>query len=100
MNKAWIRAKFSTLSPRDGRCCLPFLCAVAIVANARGAEAEPAAIDAPPAPPPPSAPYSLPFQLRPAAATTAVRLDTAFAFYEDPVSHENGSTVVVTFFRR
>ena len=44
--------------------------------------------------PPPAAPYSLPWQLRPAAATTTVRLDTAFAFYEDPVSHHSGFTTV------
>ena len=43
------------------------------------------------APPPP--PYSLPFQLRPAAAATVVRSDTAFAFYENPVSDKGGFTV-------
>jgi len=43
-----------------------------------------------PAPPPP--PYSLPFQLRPAAIATVVRSDTAFAFYESPTGN-GGSTV-------
>jgi hypothetical protein len=38
--------------------------------------------DAQPAPPPP--PYSLPWQLRPVAAATVVRSDTAFAFSESP----------------
>jgi hypothetical protein len=57
------------------------------------AEAPPADA-APPAEPPPPPPYSLPWQLRPAGAGTVVRLDTAFAFYEDPVSHKSGSTVV------
>jgi hypothetical protein len=46
---------------------------------------------APAAPPPP--PYSLPWQLRPAAAATVVRSDTAFAFYENPMSGESGTTV-------
>jgi hypothetical protein len=44
---------------------------------------------APPAPPP----YSLPWQLRPAAAATVLRSDTAFAFYENPVSKNGGSTI-------
>jgi len=41
---------------------------------------------------PPPAPYSLPFQLRPAAVGTVVRSDTAFAFYEGPTGN-GGSTV-------
>jgi hypothetical protein len=41
-------------------------------------------------PPPPA--YSLPWQLRPAAATTSVRLDTDFAKYEDAKS-SGGFTV-------
>ncbi|MBI2893592.1 MAG: hypothetical protein HYY06_08560 [Deltaproteobacteria bacterium] len=45
----------------------------------------------PPAPPPP---YSLPWQLRPAAVATVVRSDTAVAFYEDAAG--NGSTVATT----
>src|SRR5215831_6360242 len=59
------------------------------------ADAPPADVPAaepPPAPKPP--PYSLPWQLRPAAAASVVRLDTAFAFYEDPVSHKSGSAIV------
>ena len=39
------------------------------------------------------APYSLPWQLRPAAVGTVVRSDTAVAFYEDPTSGNGGSTV-------
>jgi hypothetical protein len=35
------------------------------------------------APPPPPAPYSLPFQLRPVTAATALRSDTSFAKYEN-----------------
>lgn len=49
---------------------------------------------APTAEPPPPPPYSLPWQLRPAAATTSLRLDTAFAFYEDPGTHNSASTIV------
>jgi hypothetical protein len=45
-----------------------------------------------PAPPPPP-PYSLPWQLRPVAAATVIRSDTAIAFYENPMSNESGSTV-------
>ncbi len=43
-------------------------------------------------PPLPAAPYSLPWQLRPATATTAIRSDTAFARYEDAKSN-GGFTV-------
>ncbi len=46
----------------------------------------------PPAKPTPP-PYSLPWQLRPAAAATVLRSDTAFAFYENPKSHKSGNTV-------
>jgi hypothetical protein len=46
---------------------------------------------------PPKAPYSLPFQLRPAAAVTVLRTDTSFAFYDDPASNDaDGSTVAST----
>lgn len=41
-------------------------------------------------------PYSLPWQLRPAAAGSAVRSDTAFAFYEGPTG-DSGSTIASTF---
>jgi len=44
---------------------------------------------APPAPPPP--PYSIPWQLRPIAATTAVRSDTSTAFYD--TNGSSGMTV-------
>jgi hypothetical protein len=46
---------------------------------------------APPAPAPP--PYSLPWQLRPAAAATVIRSDTAIAFYKNPTLDESGTTV-------
>lgn len=57
-------------------------------------EAGPVAITA--APPSPKAPYSLPFQLRPAAAVTVLRTDTSFAFYDDPAGEADGSTVAST----
>jgi len=44
---------------------------------------------------PPPAPYSLPWQLRPAAAGTAVRADTIFAKYEDKFAN-GGFTVAPT----
>ncbi|HVU04606.1 MAG TPA: hypothetical protein VHE30_22765 [Polyangiaceae bacterium] len=59
-------------------------------AEAAAADAPPAAEPAKPKPPP----YSLPFQLRPAAAATAVRLDTSMGFYKDPVTGNSASTVV------
>jgi hypothetical protein len=65
-------------------CSLYALCPASTLAQAT-AEAPP------PAPTPP--PYSIPWQLRPAAAATVLRSDTAFAFYENPVSGESGSTV-------
>ncbi|HEX4475287.1 MAG TPA: hypothetical protein VH142_09440 [Polyangiaceae bacterium] len=50
-------------------------------------------------PPPKKAPYSLPFNLRPTAAATVLRLDSPFAFYKDPGSGKSGSTIapVLTF---
>jgi hypothetical protein len=48
---------------------------------------EPAA--AKPKPPP----YSLPWQLRPVAPATVLRLDTSMAFYKNPVSDKSGTTV-------
>lgn len=39
------------------------------------------------------APYSIPFQLRPAAAVTVLRTDTSFAFYDDPAVNQDGTTV-------
>jgi hypothetical protein len=56
--------------------------------------AEPVAIA--PMAAPPKAPYSLPFQLRPAQAVSVVRTDTSFAFYDDPVSEAAGTTVAST----
>jgi hypothetical protein len=52
--------------------------------------APPAPVAAPSTPPPP---YSLPWQLRPAAPGTVLRVDTSYATYNDPVTHNDGSTV-------
>lgn len=52
--------------------------------------------DPPASPPPPKAPYSLPFQLRPVGAGSAVRSDTAFASYENPATGDSGSTLATT----
>jgi hypothetical protein len=41
--------------------------------------------------------YSLPWQLRPAGPVTAVRLDTSYAGYTDPATHDDGSTVASMF---
>jgi len=43
-----------------------------------------------------ASPYSLPWQLRPAAATTAVRADTAFAFYDNAAGASGGFTAAST----
>ena len=50
----------------------------------------PVAVPAVPTTPPP---YSIPFQLRPVAPATVLRLDTSFAAYTDPATHNDGSTV-------
>jgi hypothetical protein len=42
---------------------------------------------------PQRAPYSLPFQLRPAVASSVVRLDTTVGFYKDPATDKSGTTV-------
>jgi hypothetical protein len=60
--------------------------------------AAPAAAQRPEEPPPQPAtaappPYSIPWQLRPAAIATVLRSDTTFAFHDNPVSGESGSTV-------
>src|SRR6185369_3789347 len=52
--------------------------------------AAPAPLAPPPAPPAP--PYSLPWQLRPVAAATAIRSDTSVAFYENAAG-QSGTTV-------
>ena len=61
------------------------------LASAQLTQAQAAASGAPAAPTPP--PYSLPWQLRPAAAATVLRSDTAFAFYKDPMTDESGMSV-------
>ena len=96
-------------------CCFVFTLATAVLRTASADDAAPAtpATEAPPSPPvaeapvdvPPPAskpappPYSIPWQLRAAAATNAVRLDTAFAGYENaappsgPYTKSGGFTV-------
>lgn len=46
--------------------------------------------------PPKPAPYSLPFQLRPAVAATVIRADAALAFFKDPLTGNSGTTLVPT----
>ena len=46
-------------------------------------QAQPGANPASPTPPPPPVPYSLPWQLRPAAVANTLRLDTSIGFWED-----------------
>lgn len=54
-------------------------------------EVAPAAADKPKPPP-----YSIPFQLRPAAVVNVIRSDTSFAFFENPTSGNKGFTTVST----
>jgi hypothetical protein len=49
-----------------------------------------------PPPPPPPAPYSLPWQLRPAAVANVVRSDTAIAMYEPEDAGSGGTTIAST----
>lgn len=62
------------------------LCAAAPAVAQSASEPPPPAPAAPP-------PYSIPWQLRPAAIATVLRSDTAVAFYENPVSGQSGTTV-------
>jgi hypothetical protein len=69
-------------------------------ARAQDPAATPAQVSdlAPPpiaAPAPPPAPYSVPWQLRPVAAATVFRWDTALSFYENPMK-ESAETVAST----
>jgi hypothetical protein len=59
---------------------LALSCAVTLTGAARADAPAPAPADKP-------APYSLPWQLRPAAAVSVVRSDTAFALSQDPKGH-------------
>lgn len=88
-SNAWARHMRPLLIPILAGALTPVL--VAASADASEPLAPPAASASPP-----PAPYSLPWQLRPAAAVTAVRSDTAFAFYEDPKSSRSGETVATT----
>jgi hypothetical protein len=69
---------------------------VAILAPRGGTRAEEPSAAAPVAAPAVAAapaPYSLPWQLRPAVVGNVLRVDTAIAFYENPVTHDGGQTV-------
>lgn len=86
-----------------GSALLSGVLGVAGVAGAQGPEVDSAnaAPEAGPVPiaplaAPPKAPYSLPFQLRPAQAVSVVRTDTSFGFYDDPASEAAGTTVAST----
>jgi hypothetical protein len=52
-----------------------------------GAPAPPSGAASPPPP------YSLPWQLRPAAPGTVLRVDTSYASYTDPATHNGGATI-------
>jgi hypothetical protein len=82
---------------------LSAVCTLAVGAHAQppGADSEGARLEAGPVPiapiaSPPKAPYSLPFQLRPAQAVSVVRTDTSFAFYDDPATSAAGTTIAST----
>src|ERR1700744_3208683 len=76
-------------SARNQLCFASILACAAVLPRVARAQEAPVETNPPPKP----AAYSLPFALRPAAAATALRLDTGFAFYEDPTSKNSGSTV-------
>jgi len=86
-----------------GALALATVCTIAASARAQPPEADsanarPEAGPVPIAPmaSPPKAPYSLPFQLRPAQAVSVVRTDTSFAFYDDPATSAAGTTIAST----
>lgn len=86
-----------------GALALATVCSAASPAQAQPPEADSAnaspeagPVPIAPMPAPPKAPYSLPFQLRPAQAVTVVRTDTSFAFYDDPATDAAGTTVAST----
>jgi len=82
-----IARTFSFIRSRGpGMGCSALLFASCIAA---GASAQATPTQAPPKPPP----YSLPWQLRPAAIATVLRSDTAFASYKNPTSGKSGSTI-------
>ena len=92
------RVRFTTRSAAllTGAACLWS----ATAAAEDGPVASVAATAQPVAPSPstaPPAPYSLPWQLRPVAAATVLRLDTSFATYTDPATHNDGTTVASMF---
>lgn len=86
-----------------GALAIATLCSVPTRAHAQPPEADSAnakpeagPVTIAPMAAPPKAPYSLPFQLRPAQAVTVLRTDTSFAFYDDPATSAAGTTVAST----
>ncbi len=93
--------------------CFPLAAAAAQATDGTGSpppaalpvQAPPAGVDAPAAaepavlarqPAPPKPPYSIPFQLRPAAAVTVMRADTSFGMYDDPAADSADGTAIVS----
>jgi hypothetical protein len=71
-------------------------CSVAmllLLSSSRTAHAQDTAAADPPKP----ALYSLPWLLRPAIPGNVVRVDETIGFFEDPTTHESGTTYVTTF---
>jgi hypothetical protein len=78
------------LNRRGSSVCAALFAASVMASSPRARAEEPEA--APPGAAPAPAPYSLPWQLRPAAASTTVRSDTSFARYEDAKSNGGFTT--------
>jgi hypothetical protein len=72
-------------------CTSAWVARPAVAADAPEATAVSVAPAPAPAPAPPPPPYSIPWQLRPVAATTAVRSDTSTAFYD--TNGSSGTTI-------
>jgi hypothetical protein len=73
-----------------GSCCAAALLSLTLAAPAFAAQTGTVETTPAPAPPPapavPPPPYSLPWQLRPAAVANVVRLDTSVGFYKNPAT--------------
>lgn len=82
MAVAIVAAGLTTATSRDARAIDP----PEATATAVGRAVEPS-------PPPPPGPYSLPWQLRPAAASTVFRVDSSVAFYD---ANGNSGTTAAT----
>jgi hypothetical protein len=93
--------KMSPLSSLFALLAAAVPCLTAQAASAQSPTADVAPTGAQPAvlaaPPPAKPPYSIPFQLRPAAAATVLRVDTSFGMYDDPaVLSADGTAIVST----